>query len=301
MPAGHARTPRRSTRRGSAPTSSRRGSTGSNCCRSASTSTTPSELFDSPGTQPVLDQLHLLADIILLDTPPVLSAPDTAILGSLTHGAIVVATEGRTDRGDLERTARRLEATGCRVVGLVLNHVRHSAVGQLPGLHLQAMNPASTAPGPVPSGDGDPLVVVVAYHAPDLLDRCLAGLGDGFDVVVVDNSSDAGWPESADATGRTTSTRAQPRLRRRRQRRDAPGGTDGTSCCSTPTPPSRPPGPPCSARGPAGRPGTGRRGPAPARPRAPAGRPGGVALPHAGGRMARGGRPRPTPPSATTS
>ena len=87
----------------------------------------PSELFDSPGMQPVLDQLHLLADIILLDTPPVLAAPDTAILGSLTHGAIVVASEGKTDRADLERTANRLESTGCTVLGLVLNHVRHSA------------------------------------------------------------------------------------------------------------------------------------------------------------------------------
>lgn len=86
----------------------------------------PSELFDSPGMQPVLDQLHLLADIILLDTPPVLAAPDTAILGSLTQGAVVVATEGRTDRTDLERTAHRLEVTGCHVVGLVLNHVRRS-------------------------------------------------------------------------------------------------------------------------------------------------------------------------------
>jgi succinoglycan biosynthesis transport protein ExoP len=86
----------------------------------------PSELFDSPGMQPVLDQLHLLADIILLDTPPVLSAPDTAILGSLTHGAVIVASEGKTDRGDLERTAHRLEATGCQVVGLVLNHVRRT-------------------------------------------------------------------------------------------------------------------------------------------------------------------------------
>ncbi len=86
----------------------------------------PAELFDSPGMQPVLDQLHLLADIILLDTPPVLAAPDTAILGSLTHGAIVVASEGKTDRSDLERTANRLESTGCTVLGLVLNHVRHS-------------------------------------------------------------------------------------------------------------------------------------------------------------------------------
>ena len=87
----------------------------------------PAELFDSPGMQPVLDQLRLLADIILLDTPPVLAAPDTAILGSLTNGALVVASEGKTDRGDLERTAHRLESTGCTVLGLVLNHVRHTA------------------------------------------------------------------------------------------------------------------------------------------------------------------------------
>ena len=87
----------------------------------------PSELFDSPGMQPVLDQLHVLADVVLLDTPPVLSAPDTAILGSLTHGAVIVASEGRTDRSDLERTAHRLEVTGCRVIGLVMNHVRRAS------------------------------------------------------------------------------------------------------------------------------------------------------------------------------
>jgi len=87
----------------------------------------PSELFDSPGMQPVLDQLHLLADVILLDTPPVLAAPDTAILGSLTQGAIVVASEGKTDRADLERTTGRLAATGCTVLGTVLNHVRHAS------------------------------------------------------------------------------------------------------------------------------------------------------------------------------
>ncbi len=65
----------------------------------------PSELFDSPGMQPVLDQLHLLADIILLDTPPVLSAPDTAILGSLTHGAIIVRLGGQ-NRPERPRTDR---------------------------------------------------------------------------------------------------------------------------------------------------------------------------------------------------
>ena len=49
------------------------------------------------------------------------------------------------------------------------------------------MTPAGTGPPALP----DPLVVVVAYHAADLLDRCLSGLGGEFAVLVVDNSSDA--------------------------------------------------------------------------------------------------------------
>ena len=87
----------------------------------------PSELFGSPGMQPVIDQLRLLADVILVDTPPVLVVPDTAIIGSFTAGAVVVAAEGKTDRDDLERTLQRLESTNCRVLGVALNRVRRSS------------------------------------------------------------------------------------------------------------------------------------------------------------------------------
>jgi GT2 family glycosyltransferase/glycosyltransferase involved in cell wall biosynthesis len=45
-------------------------------------------------------------------------------------------------------------------------------------------------PGTGPPAPDDPLVVVVAFHAADLLDRCLAALDGALDVVVVDNSSD---------------------------------------------------------------------------------------------------------------
>jgi Mrp family chromosome partitioning ATPase/LPS O-antigen subunit length determinant protein (WzzB/FepE family) len=87
----------------------------------------PSELFGSPGMQPVLDQLPLLADVIVFDTPPVLPVPDTAIIGRMASGTVVVASEGRTDRHDLERTVNRLEATQCRVLGLALNRVRRAS------------------------------------------------------------------------------------------------------------------------------------------------------------------------------
>ena len=87
----------------------------------------PSELFGSPGMQPVIDQLRLLADVVLVDTPPVLVVPDTAIIGRFTAGAVVVAAEGKTEREGLERTVQRLESTNCRVLGVALNRVRRSA------------------------------------------------------------------------------------------------------------------------------------------------------------------------------
>jgi Mrp family chromosome partitioning ATPase/capsular polysaccharide biosynthesis protein len=87
----------------------------------------PSELFGSPGMQPVLDQLPLLADVIVFDTPPVLPVPDTAILARMANGTVVVASEGRTDRNDLERTISRLESTQCRVLGVALNRVRRAS------------------------------------------------------------------------------------------------------------------------------------------------------------------------------
>jgi Mrp family chromosome partitioning ATPase len=37
---------------------------------------------------------------------------------------VVVASEGRTGRGDLERAIRRLDATHCRVLGIAANRVR---------------------------------------------------------------------------------------------------------------------------------------------------------------------------------
>ncbi len=86
----------------------------------------PAELFGSPGIRPVLDQLPLLADVVLFDSPPVLAVPDTAILGGLATGSVVVASQGRTERTGLERTIHRLEATHCSVLGVAVNRTRRS-------------------------------------------------------------------------------------------------------------------------------------------------------------------------------
>ena len=51
------------------------------------------------------------------------------------------------------------------------------------------------------AGEADPFVVVVAFHAPELLDNCLRALDGTFDVVVVDNSSDSRVAAVADRHG----------------------------------------------------------------------------------------------------
>ena len=67
----------------------------------------------------------------------------------------------------------------------------------LPVLRPQAMSRPATAGAarPVAAGEGRVMagidVVVVAFGAPELLERCLATLGDTYPVLVVDNSSDA--------------------------------------------------------------------------------------------------------------
>ncbi len=89
----------------------------------------PSELFGSPGMQPVIDQFNGLADFVIIDTPPVLAASDTATLAALSTFTILVAAEAATDKDKLERTMRRIEAAHGQILGIVINRVRRPAPG----------------------------------------------------------------------------------------------------------------------------------------------------------------------------
>jgi len=87
----------------------------------------PSELFGSPGLSRSIEQLTELADLVIIDTPPVLAAADTPIIANHADGTIIVVNEGSTDRRNLERSLHRLGSTNSRVFGLVFNQVRLSS------------------------------------------------------------------------------------------------------------------------------------------------------------------------------
>lgn len=89
----------------------------------------PAELFGSPGIAPVMAQFSALADIVIIDTPPVLAASDTATLAAMATGTILIASEASTDQGKLERTMHRVQAARGEVLGVVINRVRRPTAG----------------------------------------------------------------------------------------------------------------------------------------------------------------------------
>ncbi|MGH8998292.1 MAG: CpsD/CapB family tyrosine-protein kinase [Acidimicrobiia bacterium] len=83
----------------------------------------PSELLGSQKTAEVIEALSGLADMVIIDTPPVLAVTDSSILAPRVDGVVVVASANQTHKGALGRTVSTLSNTRARMLGLVLNKV----------------------------------------------------------------------------------------------------------------------------------------------------------------------------------
>ncbi len=84
----------------------------------------PSELVGSVRMQRQLRELQDRYDRIVIDTPPLSSATDSAVLGSMpSTAALLVARAGFSDRTAIEHVARELQDLGIRVDGVIVNDV----------------------------------------------------------------------------------------------------------------------------------------------------------------------------------
>jgi len=63
-------------------------------------------------------------DAVLLDSPPVLTSSDSAIMGNYVDGVIMVYKVGKIARGAIKRAKGQLEAVKAKVIGVVLNGVK---------------------------------------------------------------------------------------------------------------------------------------------------------------------------------
>ncbi|MDZ7264950.1 MAG: capsular biosynthesis protein, partial [candidate division KSB1 bacterium] len=60
-------------------------------------------------------------DVVFIDSPPVLVVSDTAILGPLVDGVLLVCTSGQTNQRAVSQALALLEKGSTNILGLVLN------------------------------------------------------------------------------------------------------------------------------------------------------------------------------------
>ena len=84
----------------------------------------PSELLASPVFGQTLRELSTQYDMVVLDTAPVLSSPDAAVVGSHAAAVMVVVRSGMNTVGEIRETAKRLIQAGAPVDGVLFNGLK---------------------------------------------------------------------------------------------------------------------------------------------------------------------------------
>ncbi len=89
----------------------------------------PAELLGSQRMAQLLQVLSQEAEMVILDSPPVLSVADAAILANAADGVVLVADAGRTRREMARRAKESLERAGANLLGMVLNRMTRQTSG----------------------------------------------------------------------------------------------------------------------------------------------------------------------------
>jgi non-specific protein-tyrosine kinase len=84
----------------------------------------PSELLAGERMRETLLELEELADVVIIDGPPLLPVADSAVLAANASGAVVVVRQGKTKRQQVQRAFDALRAVDATIYGVTLNMVK---------------------------------------------------------------------------------------------------------------------------------------------------------------------------------
>lgn len=83
----------------------------------------PSELLGSARFKKMVTGLRSVFDVIILDTPPIGSVIDAAIISKNCDGVAVVMSQGEISYQFAQKVREQLEAADAKVLGVILNKV----------------------------------------------------------------------------------------------------------------------------------------------------------------------------------
>jgi Mrp family chromosome partitioning ATPase len=106
----------------------------------------------------IVERLSSVADLVIVDSTPVLSLSDALELAPAMDGVLLVVDVGKASWGEVEESALQLRSVGAQMLGVVATKV---VPGRFRGYHharyeeYQRLVPAPTPSGPVDSDDGE--------------------------------------------------------------------------------------------------------------------------------------------------
>ena len=87
----------------------------------------PSELLHGEKFEQFMAKVKEIFDFIIIDTPPVGSVIDAAIISKQCDGGILVVKAGKISYRFANKCKDQLEMAGCKILGCVLNQVKVSS------------------------------------------------------------------------------------------------------------------------------------------------------------------------------
>ena len=87
----------------------------------------PSELLGSAQMETLLTEMRAKYDFIILDTPPVLTVTDAAVLGRLSDATAIILRYAKAPRHVVQRGIDQLDRSGAHLLGVVVNFVDFNA------------------------------------------------------------------------------------------------------------------------------------------------------------------------------
>ncbi|MBN2980280.1 MULTISPECIES: CpsD/CapB family tyrosine-protein kinase [Cohnella] len=88
----------------------------------------PSDLLASEYLPDLISDIKQHFDIVLFDSPPLLTVTDGLKICSLCDGVFIVASQGKTKKALLKKVRQSLEHANARVLGVVLNKTKYSKI-----------------------------------------------------------------------------------------------------------------------------------------------------------------------------
>ena len=83
----------------------------------------PTELLGNSKFKLFLDSAKKMYDYIIIDSPPLGTVIDAAVIAAFCDGAIMVITPGKIGYNEALEVKNQLEKSGCKILGAILNDI----------------------------------------------------------------------------------------------------------------------------------------------------------------------------------